>query len=46
MLQHKEICGLYNIASEYHLKYTCLNTINGTGNMVLVLFYIALSSDV
>jgi hypothetical protein len=48
-LQHKENCGLlYTITLENHLKYACLNTnnVNGNENVVLGLFYNALSTAV
>jgi hypothetical protein len=49
MLQHKENCGLlYTITFENHLKYTFLktNSVNVNENMVLRLFYTALTTAV
>jgi hypothetical protein len=44
ILQHKEnFVLLYTITLENRLKYTCLNTNNVNENMVLGLFYNALS---
>jgi hypothetical protein len=48
MLEHKDKCHLLTITFENSLKYTrfSTNSVNGIENMVLGLFYDALSAAV